>query len=1075
MNKNHVLKTLKYWHIQEFFLPQTLESPKKINGKSETIKAYRGNNQDVINWIGQLSADTSLRHYWQFTLYGGIYKVEKIKKRLLEIFKTEDNVEERAETGEAASFGISIDQDLKIKVDGFQVSTAPWAVEKVKNAKIELDYEEFKKLVETLQNDVSEIASEQAITTEVLSELDKTILSAIGADFLYEQEIFQVIAVRKQKKSSDGEDKDNIDMLNSFYIDDLKKSVDFVKVGGDSKLLDQYLAMEETNIAHQRVDIRKNIEYVYNILSPENMPDACWPTTGHHTLVFSQQFAINSILKRLKDESGIYAVNGPPGTGKTTMLRDLIAMVITERAKVIASSNNYEDLFVEKKAKKIWKTNDYQRSYYPIRSNLLGFEMVVASSNNGAVENVTLEIPTKKSIDENWTADIDFFQAYGSELIGEEAWGSGAACLGNATNKNNFVSKFWYTHENKNGETFIGFHEYLKTIKDTPKDILNEEWNTAKKRFTNALDDVDHLKKENIAIKIKPKAIQDEIHGIKQEITVVTGKLEELSAGIKALENTSQQKLAEHEICCADIDAIQKKIDQLNIEIEANFKELTDHRIKIKDHKVNRPSFIELLLDLLFSHGKRSMQWNETLIKLESGETSGQIKIEEIQKKCNDKKHDLLRMNTLLEALKQTMLSIKKQINDFNIAIDSMNVSLKSFQYQLQQKENDLVIANNLLMAAEQRKTTDGETEQSSPWMDKIFQNARARVFVEALNLHKAFIHANAEKIRTNLLCLMDVLTGSVKKDTEYTDAVRHVWSTLFLCIPVVSTTFASFSRLFPHFWNHEIGWLLIDEAGQAPAQAAVGAIMRSKRCIVVGDPLQLEPIIGLPTSVQDILRKQMTAHENSLSQYTSVQKRVDFTESHGTYLENDEGIKTWVGSPLRVHRRCHSPMFEISNTTTYSNMMVHGKKGDECHLPPSQWIDIISTSASGHWINEEGQEAMRYVRELRSAGVGEKDIYLISPFRDVVHGLKEIFKDLNLVHKDQIGTIHTVQGKEAKVVILVLGSNPESEGARIWAASKPNLLNVAVTRAKDRLYIIGNKSKWQNKKYFKDAITLLK
>jgi superfamily I DNA and/or RNA helicase len=71
---------------------------------------------------------------------------------------------------------------------------------------------------------------------------------------------------------------------------------------------------------------------------------------------------------------------------------------------------------------------------------------------------------------------------------------------------------------------------------------------------------------------------------------------------------------------------------------------------------------------------------------------------------------------------------------------------------------------------------------------------------------------------------------------------------------------------------------------------------------------------------------------------------------------------------------------------------------------------------------------------------------------------------------RERIGTVHVVQGREAEAVILVLGApDPNQAGARAWAGSRPNLLNVAVTRAKEVLYVIGNRELWRRAGVFKE------
>jgi len=94
--------------------------------------------------------------------------------------------------------------------------------------------------------------------------------------------------------------------------------------------------------------------------------------------------------------------------------------------------------------------------------------------------------------------------------------------------------------------------------------------------------------------------------------------------------------------------------------------------------------------------------------------------------------------------------------------------------------------------------------------------------------------------------------------------------------VPVVPTTSSSVHRLFGALGHESLGWLPIDEAGQAAPQAALGAIWRSRRVVAVGDPLQLDPIVGVLHTTRAKLLKYHDVAETWLPGRTSVQACAD-------------------------------------------------------------------------------------------------------------------------------------------------------------------------------------------------------
>jgi hypothetical protein len=106
---------------------------------------------------------------------------------------------------------------------------------------------------------------------------------------------------------------------------------------------------------------------------------------------------------------------------------------------------------------------------------------------------------------------------------------------------------------------------------------------------------------------------------------------------------------------------------------------------------------------------------------------------------------------------------------------------------------------------------------------------------------------------------------------------------------------------------------------------------------------------------------------------------------------------------------------------------MVYGTADRDPFPGENLWLDVPSGQSRGNWVPTEGQVLATVLDELAMHGVKTEDIRVISPFRDVVRGSKDIGRRAfgRAFANKNVGTVHTVQGQEADVIVLVLGSAP--------------------------------------------------
>lgn len=995
--KTRQASILKYWQAIEYFSPQSIDKPDRIippppdqTGKippGNYVFVYGARNRlpwEQGHWIAAIQAKPNT--FLRFQIYGGVYPIKKVYDTLANYFgKGREGSEDPPITGDTCVYSVHVTKEGRPLMDTFALSTCAWALGRVRLPSFQdpaclNGFDEKEEEIKQLflqefgvkEDDMAGQALKQenfqvgrTIQPNDLRNFTEKVSEVLNiASFIPTEENRIKSSWMSYKADNDLARKKTeyqvaeTDFLNSFFLEDLEKIAKNIMTNKDSpskkSALAQLLSPEEEILLKNRIDLRQNTDHILERLAPCEFPSGCWPTKGHHPLVTGQQFAVNAILSELSRENGMLAVNGPPGTGKTTLLRDLVSGIVVERAKRLATLKAPQDAFVGKEDS--WSVNDYQRPIYFWKEEFKGFDIVVASSNNGAVENVVQEMPVQEAIDPSWEEEMPthYFENFAQAILNKPAWALIAPRLGKKQYRNEFAANFWFGNKNQRQKKLPGEFPPLEDQDNSRNCSYPPD---ASKGFKNYLQ---FFEKRESSIDWRSAV---------QQFNAAAAREKKLRKEAQAI----------YELFC-QAAAFQAKAK----------KDSQRRWVKIWP------------LSLFFNSQKA-----EVLLKGE---------------------------------LDRLQAKLSKKIADVSLA-DWLN----------SEEQRELLI----------------------PWLTPEWFKARVQVFLEALNLHKAFILATPKIMRRNLQGAIDILQGNVGLDADPA-AIASAWTTLSFVIPVISTTFASFSRLFSLIGQEGIGWLLIDEAGQATPQAAAGGIWRSKRCVVVGDPMQLRPIVNLPVSAQTALQKIFATENTWIPGVNSLQELADRICYEGTYIKRSNAIK-WVGMPLRVHRRCERPEFILSNTISYGGLMIFGTPERPFQpLPKSRWIHIDSMEASihGHWIPEEGNSAKLLVAKLVEQRMDPKSIFVISPFRSVVSKLTEelgdIFKSIN------IGTIHTTQGKEADVVIMVLGGNPQSPGAKKWASEEPNLLHVAVSRAKQRFYIIGNEREWSQYPYFRDASELL-
>lgn len=299
------------------------------------------------------------------------------------------------------------------------------------------------------------------------------------------------------------------------------------------------------------------------------------------------------------------------------------------------------------------------------------------------------------------------------------------------------------------------------------------------------------------------------------------------------------------------------------------------------------------------------------------------------------------------------------------------------------------------------------------------------------------------------ILEIIQMPSETQKERDERTKIFRSYLSedenlTLFQDIfPVVISTNLSCTYLGnPH---QQFDIVMMDEAGQCNIANALIPISRGKQLMLVGDPQQLKPVIVMDSNVNQKLKKIYHIPQD----YDYVENSIYTTYTKIDVINNE--------TLLSYHYRCHPQIIGFSNQKYYHNKLKLMSSSQE--KAPLVFVDTSKeeTSNPSYMKNVSDIEAQYICEYIKSNP--DKNVGIITPFVRQKECIEKYLRD-NQIEETAIGTVHAFQGDQKDVIIFSTAiTNATHQATYNWLKCNRELINVAVSRAKDKLIMIGNKS----------------
>lgn len=808
---------------------------------------------------------------------------------------------------------------------------------------------------------------------DVITDAIISTIEFIKEDLINKKQNFFMIALSDNTQSYSAPFKEEL-VLTNYLLDN-----------NQSELLERYL-LADKSVKHQ-----EEINYISHFGS--------FPFGINYNESSLPAYTVNKKQWEIMNTYNVcilQSVTGPPGTGKTAVLKEVIADMFVRKTNALL---------------KVWDESWIENNDGTYRSPFDGnndYSMVITSTNNDAVNNIGEEL-------------IEEISLFNSSDLKRLAY-TFCAKLGNKENTEQFVSDSLLPLIQSLKDDCGAIDEKSLIIEFKESYALIERFNQLLINLDKSIKSIDFHHGKSVQY-LEANTLFGHYNSVYKEC------IDQIDQAQIKITNLNRDK-----------KALEEKIAVNSKEVSSLKRRLNDQVNLLKDIEAKTKWFLVGKVFKIFTDKKRvAYHENNELINREVIETTELLT--HYKKELNEVVTDLentIKMKRDLVVKSEELDLVMKSTEDYQLNHEKLLNFMKE-----QEIQDELIQDRNKLCNCE--KIT-------------FF---RVKLFKLSLLLHEAYIIKHRKEILSSLNEIYKPgknLFSTCYRSTflyneETSSKIRNLWEVFCLCYPVISTTLHSFERNKFHMIPQLFDLIMVDESGQVLPHYLVGPIFRSKRALIVGDAFQLQPV-----------RKQrypqiFERHErlSNIGKHLDLdsQSAQNLADKHTEYFDILDGKK--IGLMLEEHRRCEENIATFSNKYVYNDKMIlqtKNKPNEEKFLGSNLvFIDIRGYKEKDNKNYAEAEVIKNIIKCIREKDT-DSEIGVITPYSNQRHLLINNIKDENT----ECGTVHKFQGKGKDIIIisLVVSSINDQRGLS-FIASEPNFLNVALTRAKNQVILVGN------------------